>query len=120
MLGNFIGWGGFIFLLVSLFGGSEPEPTPPTLDINFEWRKVGFDLVLEADFVITNNTDETISDFTIVCKGFGNSGTAIDTNIRIIHEKLAPGKLLRLSEFNMGYLNSQVTRERCFHKPIIG
>ena len=57
----------------------------------------GFDTVMIADFTITNNTSTPIKDIEIVCNGYSETGTKIDTNRRTIYKVVAPGQTITVS-----------------------
>jgi hypothetical protein len=104
-------------LIVVLFGltacGKSVNPdTLVTTNIK-GWSAGGFGLVILANFEIKNNTDKPVKDVTIRCGGYSESGTRIDENIRTIYKVIPANAKLRINEFNMGYVNSQVQRLSC-------
>jgi hypothetical protein len=81
--------------------------------ISFKWRKAGFDNVMEADFVVKNDSRYNIKDFEIKCVHFAKSGTEIDSNTRTIYEIVEAHSTKKFPHFNMGFIHSQVASSSC-------
>jgi hypothetical protein len=79
----------------------------------FSWSKGGFDNVMIANFSIKNTLPWSIKDITIQCTHSAPSGTTIDQNTRTIFERVEPNKTKRITNFNMGFINSQASRSGC-------
>ncbi|KAA2236429.1 zinc ribbon domain-containing protein [Salinarimonas soli] len=80
---------------------------------SFRWSKEAFGSVMEASFVISNRNNFPIKDAKITCIHYAPSGTAIDSNTRVIYDRVQAGGSLAVSNFNMGFIHSQATRSRC-------
>ena len=84
--------------------------------VKFNWRVGGFDNILMVDFEIKNNLSTPVKDIKIVCNSYAKSGTKIDSNVREIFDIIQPGQVLRIGNFNMGFINSQVHQVGCVVK----
>ena len=91
--------------------GSDPNKEVTTKLTRF--ADGGFGLVMIADFTITNNTGHPVKDIEVKCTGYSETGTKIDQNTRTIYKVIQPGKTIKVSGFNMGYVASAVHRESC-------
>lgn len=83
------------------------------INLDFKWKKNGFDNIMMADFTITNLSDYTIKDIEITCSHYAKSKTKIDKNTRTIYDVIpAKGKKI-FKDFNMGFIHSQVYSSSC-------
>lgn len=80
--------------------------------LDFEWR-TELDAFMKADFTIINTYERPIKDIEITCEHFANSGTNIDSNTRVIYEKVASGTTKKFRDFDMGFIHSQARRSIC-------
>jgi len=78
--------------------------------VDFQWTKQGFGSVMEANFKIRNNGGVDIKDIEIECVHTAPSGTQIDRNIRTIYEIVKAGETREFKNFNMGFIDAQVSR----------
>ncbi len=98
---------------------NELQPHTPVVNASwvsidkFVWRKGGFGSIMLVDLTIKNSNDVGVKDMTIYCNGYAPSGTAIDNNIRVIYQAIGPRSTKRFTDFNMGFINSQVSNEGC-------
>lgn len=97
---------------------SKPEPTPQEiakgkLKLDYTWEKVGFDNIMEANFTVTNGNEKEIKDIEISCTHYAKSGTAIDSNNRIIYEIIPANSKKTFKKFNMGFIHSQAEKTGC-------
>jgi hypothetical protein len=106
--------------LSKIFSKSDPKKKPEDgVDLKFDgWTRGGFDAVFLADFTITNNNPYPIKDLEIICNGYAESGTRIDSNTRDIYTTLQPGETKTYKKFNMGFLHSQVKKIGCSIKNV--
>jgi hypothetical protein len=74
---------------------------------DWSWQRGGFDTVMIADFLFTNNSPWAIKDVQILCVHSSSSGTVIDKNRRTIFEVFPAHSARWVSNFNMGYIHSQ-------------
>lgn len=81
--------------------------------LQFTWRKAAFDNVMEANFTIENPSKYDIKDIQIKCTLFAKSGTAIDSNSRIIYDIVKSKGKKKISRFNMGFINTQANSSTC-------
>ena len=81
--------------------------------LSYKWRKAGFDNVMEADFVVKNDSNYTIKDFEIKCVHFAKSGTEIDSNTRTIYDTVKAHSTKKFPNFNMGFIHSQAASSSC-------
>jgi RNA polymerase subunit RPABC4/transcription elongation factor Spt4 len=79
----------------------------------YSWQKGGFDNILLANFTLRNTGTRDVKDIEVTCTSYGNSGTRIDSNERVIYETIKAGKTHRLREFNMGFQHTQTARAGC-------
>jgi len=105
--------------------GSTVTPTSPTtadvlkktvqsqLSLDFTWTKTGFDNIMEATFVVKNDSDYPVKDLEITCRHSANSGTKVDSNTRTIYEIVKSHAKRRFPKFNMGFIHSQATKSSC-------
>ncbi len=77
------------------------------INLDWAWRKAGFDNIMHADFTITNASSYDIKDVEIRTLQFAKSGTQIDRNVRTIYEIIKAGETREFKEFNMGFIHSQ-------------
>jgi hypothetical protein len=104
-LGNLIGSHG---------SGSAAGSTPrDKVAMSFSSSKGGFGSILMLDITLTNKNTFAVKDIEIDCDGYGGSGTKIDHNNKTMYERLEPGETRTFKQFNMGFLNSQVSSSRC-------
>jgi hypothetical protein len=90
---------------------SIPEKHVQIKDYN--WYKVGFNNIMEADFIINNSNPYPIKDIEIKCTHFSPSGTAIDSNTRTIYEIIPANKSKKFKGFSMGFIHSQAVSTNC-------
>ena len=83
------------------------------LSLDFTWSKIGFDDIMEANFIVKNDSDYSVKDLEITCQHTANSGTKIDSNTRTIYEIVKPHSTRRFPKFNMGFIHSQATSSAC-------
>ena len=83
------------------------------MGIDFTWNKTGFDSVMEATFVIKNNSDRNVKDITIECTHSAKSGTVIDKNKRTIYESFSAKSEKKIANMNMGFIHGQVEKSGC-------
>jgi hypothetical protein len=118
-----------VLAVIGNLAGPNPSPSssalsapPPSnakeqvraqLDLNFSWRKEGFDNVMTADFTITNRSTRPVKDVEITCIHHAPSGTEIDRNTRTIYEIIPAKGKKRIHNFNMGLIHSQVRSSAC-------
>jgi hypothetical protein len=76
-------------------------------------NKVGFGNILEATFSINNLNQYPVKDLTVTCKHVANSGTVIDSNTRTIYEMIPSRGSTYIRDFNMGFINNQMTGSAC-------
>jgi hypothetical protein len=115
---------GLVVMIVLAAGsgdtGNSFAPKPPTterptlketvrqkLSLDFTWTKVGFDNIMEANFLVKNNSDYAVKDLEITCRHSAASGTEIDSNKRTIYDIVKPHSKRRFPKFNMGFIHSQ-------------
>jgi 5-keto 4-deoxyuronate isomerase len=67
-----------------------------------------------ADFAITNNTSSPVKDITVICNGKSETGTKIDKNERVIYKIINPNQTIKIKDFNMGFINSNVSTTSCY------
>lgn len=65
------------------------------------------------NFTIVNTNAFEIKDIEVTCKEFGNSGTLIDRNVRVVYETVKAKGSKRMRNFNMGFIRSQATKASC-------
>ena len=78
-----------------------------------EFNVGGFGTVMMADFTITNNTKARVKDIEVRCNGYSETGTKIDTNVRTIYKAISPGTSIKVNQFNMGFIGTNVQTTRC-------
>ena len=109
-----------ILTLITVLGlaacGKTVEPQDQVKTKITKFDVGGFGLVMIADFEITNNTQSPVKDIEIICNGFSETGTKIDSNTRTIYKSINPGQSIKINEFNMGYIHSSVNTTRCSTK----
>jgi hypothetical protein len=81
--------------------------------LDYNWRKVGFDNVMEADFTVKNNSNYNVKDFEIKCTHFARSGTEIDSNTRTIYDIVKAHSTKKFPNFNMGFIHPQAASSSC-------
>lgn len=79
-----------------------------------QWEKVGFDNVAQISAFIVNASDHDVKDVQITCDYYSNSGTKIDKNEKTIFEVVPARQFLVIDKFNIGLINSQATKSKCF------
>jgi hypothetical protein len=79
----------------------------------YQWRKVGFDNIMQVDFTVTNDGDSAIKDLEIECNHFAKSGTRIDSNTRTIYDIVYAHSVKKFPKFDMGFIHSQVEATKC-------
>lgn len=127
----------FAFLIIGLFNSPDTKNTNITtsevhvsektqkklvseqLKLDYEWRKIGFGSVLEADFTITNNSEYDIKDVDIQCEHYSKSDTKIDSNNEVIYEVFNSKTTKKINNFNMGFIHSQVNSSSCHIKSFV-
>lgn len=111
---------GFIWAVIR--GGTDSGPTAPsptdaalaavTLK-DVSWYKDGFDAIMMLDATIDNAGDRAVKDVEIECEHTSPSGTVIDRNTKTIYEIVPAYDSLKLKDFNMGFIHSQVDATAC-------
>lgn len=118
------------FVLYGLFGydgsddgagsSSSSAKTPSArqivrenLSLEYKWAKAGFGSVMDADFIITNNSSYDIKDIVIKCVHFAKSGTEIDSNKKTIYDSFPANNKKIIKKFNMGFIHSQAVKSDC-------
>lgn len=110
-----------IYVFYAAFTVDKPSATKTPKQIaleqvkllNFEWYKEGFGNVMEANFLISNESSNDIKDIEITCNHSGKSGTKIDSNSRTIYEMIKAKQKKKISKFNMGFIHSQAVKSSC-------
>ena len=96
---------------------APPNPKQAVLSqvklIGYQWRKKGFDNVLEADFTIKNSSDKDTKDFEIHCVHYAQSGTEIDSNTRTIYDVVRAHSTKKFPNFDMGFIHTQAVKSAC-------
>jgi hypothetical protein len=80
---------------------------------DYSWSKNGFGSVMVLDAAVRNESAVVLKDFTIECRHTAPSGTQIDSNTRVVYERVAPGTTKRLRHFNMGFIATQAAATSC-------
>lgn len=98
--------------------GSQRETSPKTLaranvELEFTWKKVGFDNVMEANFKIINKSDYPIRDIQVRCTHYAKSGTKIDSNRATIYDVVPANSTKTFEDFNMGFIHTQAQSTSC-------
>jgi ABC-type uncharacterized transport system substrate-binding protein len=83
-----------------------------TID-SWHWHKGGFDNVMIVDFLFSNANPFDVKDITVKCTHSGPSGTEIDSNTRTIYQIVPAHAIIRVNEFNMGWIHSQAVSSSC-------
>jgi hypothetical protein len=97
---------------------SKHEPSPKQIamenvKLNFSWGKAGFDSIMEANFILKNNSEYPVKDIEITFSHYAKSGTRIDSNKRTIYN-VVPARSKKIFEnFNMGFIHSQAEKTSC-------
>ena len=60
-----------------------------------------------------------VKDIEVRCVRVAASGTVIDSNTRVIYERFDAGKIKRIKEFNMGFINRQAKSTSCSIKDLV-
>ena len=101
-------------------GGSStpPKPKEPSTEDRLEfklvnWQKGGFDNVMLLTFTVKNCNPYAIKDMLGGCDLFAPSGTRVSTVVRVVHEKVDPGKTRRFNTVNMGLIDSESSNANC-------
>jgi hypothetical protein len=84
------------------------------LTLGFSWNKTGFESIMSANFSITNKSDIDIKDVVVNCIHYAHSGTEIDKNTKPIYEVIPANSVKYVNNFNMGFINSQVSKSSCY------
>ena len=83
--------------------------------IDYKWNpNAGFGSILMASFSIKNGSEKPVKDIEVECVHYGPSGTKIDSNRRVIYERIEPGETLQISDFNMGFIHSQAHKSGAY------
>ena len=101
------------FCIKGCSSGPEVTPNDQVKTTITEFKTGGFDMVMIADFTITNNTKQPVKDIEIVCNGYSETKTKIDSNTRTVYKVINPGQTITINDFNMGFIQSAVQSERC-------
>jgi hypothetical protein len=89
------------------------EAAMEQVSLDFEWGKTAFETVMEANFVIKNDSPYDVKDITIRCVHYAESGTQLDRNTRTIYDIVRAGSSRRFENFNMGFMHSQAVKSAC-------
>jgi hypothetical protein len=76
-------------------------------------RREGFGAVLIVDLTLRNDSLSDLKDFQITCVGKGRSGTAMDSNTKVIYDFVEARKTRTIRNVNMGLVQSQVASLSC-------
>lgn len=87
----------------------EEEAKSKVQIVQWSSTKSEFGNIMEANFLITNGSSFPVKDLEIKATHFAPSGTAIDSNTRIIYQKIDPGQTLQVSQ-NMGFVHGQASK----------
>jgi len=79
----------------------------------WDWRKAGFDNIMQANFTIQNGGMFDVKDIKITCVHSAPSGTVIDENTRTIYEIVKAHSKRTFRNFDMGFINTQVASSSC-------
>jgi hypothetical protein len=80
---------------------------------DFSWAKEAFGNVMVANFSIKNSLPYPVKDVEVECTGSAPSGTVIDRNVRTIYQRIEAKSTKRIPNFNMGFINTQVSSTGC-------
>ena len=96
----------------------QPAVDPKTValsqvSLDYKWSKEGFGNVMEATFIVKNNSVYNVKDLEITCRHFAKSGTEIDSNTRTIFDVVKAHSTKKFPNFNMGFIHSQAEQSAC-------
>lgn len=106
-----------IIALISLSysaAAQEPKIDPATIKIEALRIARNTEVTFEASFTFKNTNDFKVKDIKVLCDHKGPSGTKIDSNTRVIYRVIAAQGTLRVANFPMGFMHSQVTETTCW------
>jgi hypothetical protein len=81
--------------------------------VKYHGRKDELGMVLYETFTVKNDGPAAVKDLKIKCENEAPSGTALDSNTRIIYEIVPAHKTRTFANFNMGLINPQTSRSGC-------
>lgn len=89
---------------------SHPEEF---LELDVTWSKGGFGAIMLLRGTIKNNSLVDLKDFKVRCEHSGPSGTVMDSNTRVVYERVNAGQTKRIGEVNMGFIDPQAATTSC-------
>jgi hypothetical protein len=98
--------------------GEIKRATIQNITLDFNWKKDSFVSIMEADFVIKNDSDQAVKDIDIQCDHFAKSGTKIDSNNRTLYDIIPAKSSKRFANFNMGFIHDQAKTSTCYVKDL--
>jgi hypothetical protein len=76
-------------------------------------RREGFGNVLVIDITVRNKSRANLVDFEITCETFGNSGTSLGENKKVLYEMVKGRSEKAFRGINMGFIDPQTKRSNC-------
>ena len=92
---------------------SPKQAAIKNVELDFSWSKDGLGNIMEADFIIKNNSKYQIKDIEITCTHYAKSGTRIDENKRTIYDVVPAKGRKSIKKFNMGFMHTQAEKTSC-------
>jgi len=77
------------------------------------WHKGGFGNVALLSFTIENTNAYAVKDVEIYCDWRAASGTTLGSHSGRVYQTILPHKKLKVSNFNFGFIDSQVATASC-------
>jgi hypothetical protein len=108
-----------VLALLAAAGRQQPPKTETSIDPSLvsvqamDWYKGGFDSIMMLSATVFNHNDAAVKDITLECDGLAPSGSRIDSNERTIYRIFPAGAPTTVTDFNMGFVASQVVSESC-------
>lgn len=101
----------------SSYKNLSPTPEEQAKDLvtleNFTWTRIGFDNIMEANFIIKNASKYDVKDIIIRCEHYSKSGTKIDSNTKTIYDIVEQNSTKKFPKFNMGFIHTQADSSNC-------
>jgi hypothetical protein len=72
---------------------------------DWNWRAEGYIAILFGSFAVQNNNAFDVKDVEITCNLFGNTGTVVDRNVRMIDDVIKAKSSRTFENFNMGFVH---------------
>lgn len=128
---HWLGIGIFLYVIIIAFNQENDPPASiiqspseesikkqiqKKMELDFTWRKEGFDNIMNVDLIVKNNSLHDIKDIEIVCNHYSKSGTQIDTNVQKIFEIIRASSSQSFLNFNMGFIHKQAHKSSCHIK----